>query len=191
MENEFAGAKSSLDESADLVAEEDHGGEYVDLDERNEEQPPMAEATISRNVDPFADPVSEYEAIEALDENFDLNDLDAEEATHEEQAHEIFDEETPQTGKTQAINSDSKKRRCDKMVIDLDPAEFNSQANFAFSGTFYKLKILGETSGCQVASEIVTGDTVDELLRAVWDIANPFLYREVIFVDGSEGKHLV
>lgn len=210
MDNEIIVRQPLEHGTDDEMDEEERDGEDMDSNDQDDREPENKnpeeeEATISTIVDDAelcTDSDADYgiiEALDPLDDDIDFDGLEGEEQDHEEPEDGKSDEQeatistATEDGQTlnctKAGSSKTKKRRCAAVVIDPRVPELKSQANFTLHGTFYKRKFVGETSGSQVASEIVIGNTVEELLRSVWNIAKPFLCREVIFVDGSEVQH--
>ncbi|XP_062554652.1 uncharacterized protein LOC134219802 [Armigeres subalbatus] len=183
------GNDSEQDEFDDGVIHDDPGD--------GNSNPEMEDAAMVEDDELGADSADvSYGVIEALDD-YDLERLVYEERSYQEPTvHEETEDpiasETMEDRETQmqsqAGSSKTKKRRSTAVIFDPSDADPGCQTNLILRGTFYKRKFVGETSGSQVASETVVVNTVEEVLRGVWSIAKPFLCREVIFVDGSEGQ---
>lgn len=63
--------------------------------------------------------------------------------------------------------------------------ESSRKTNLSFCGSFFKRRFVGETSGSLIASQILYGDTVQEILQGVWTIVKPFICREVLFIEDN------
>ncbi|XP_062565137.1 uncharacterized protein LOC134227565 isoform X2 [Armigeres subalbatus] len=61
-------------------------------------------------------------------------------------------------------------------------AKRSRKNNLSLSASFFKRRFVGETSGSLIASQTISGDSVDEILRSLWTIVKPMICREVIFV---------
>lgn len=59
------------------------------------------------------------------------------------------------------------------------------QTNLSLYATFFKRKFVGETSGAKFASEIIYGNSVDEILQGIWSIVKPVIKQEVTFEDDN------
>lgn len=59
----------------------------------------------------------------------------------------------------------------------------NQKTNLSLCASFFKRRFVGETSGSLVASEIISGDSVKEVLEGMWTIVKTIICREVIFID--------
>lgn len=57
--------------------------------------------------------------------------------------------------------------------------------NFTFNGQFHKRRFVGETSGGLIATRLISGNTVDEIITSIWEVSKPVLCREVIFIDNN------
>ncbi|XP_062552036.1 uncharacterized protein LOC134217295 [Armigeres subalbatus] len=67
--------------------------------------------------------------------------------------------------------------------------ERDRRHNLSLCASFYKRRFVGETSGSLAASEMMIGDSVEDILRAVWTIVKPMIHREVVFV-GDSGNQI-
>ncbi|XP_058825398.1 uncharacterized protein LOC131685578 [Topomyia yanbarensis] len=81
------------------------------------------------------------------------------------------------------IEPQSKIQRMD--VIDIQPPENESEReyNLSLNGVFFKRRFVGETSGSQVTARIMYGNTVNDILHHIWDVAKCFISREVIICE--------
>ncbi|XP_039452631.1 uncharacterized protein LOC120431591 [Culex pipiens pallens] len=52
--------------------------------------------------------------------------------------------------------------------------------NLTLNAVFFKRRFVGESSGSQVANQFITGDTVKDIVLKLWDVAKPFVHREVV-----------
>lgn len=70
---------------------------------------------------------------------------------------------------------------CDDAMESIDAGK--PKNNLSLCASFYKRRFVGETSGSLVTSQILSGDSVGQILEGMWQIVKPIICREVIFVE--------
>ncbi|XP_065076822.1 uncharacterized protein LOC135700282 [Ochlerotatus camptorhynchus] len=136
----------------------------MDDDEANAEDQENRDTTNQVDYDVSFDDNSDQYSIEALDDDCDPLILPL---GHDDAAGNSYtnggkpDEPAKSTGKSERKH------------------------NLSLCGSFFKRRFVGETSGSLIASKILYGDTVEEILQSVWTIVKPIICREVIFIEDN------
>ncbi|XP_062558136.1 uncharacterized protein LOC134223014 [Armigeres subalbatus] len=121
--------------------------------------------------------IPEYVYADATDENESATAANVNAESGAEEQHCVVDDSEIDPTSISSASNETPNAKLMKLST--------GDANFTFNGQFYKRRFIGKTPGGLIATRLISGGTVNEILTGIWDMCKPLLCREVIFVENS------